>query len=266
MSLNRVLGPSANVEIKDVLQKTKQGVFNNLNCVQVGSIVKYDAPNNMAEVQISYKRKLPTNEIVTYPVLTECPVVFLSGGDTYLSFPIQPDDSCLILFNDRDLDTWWQTGEINVPPTSRAHSLSDAIVLVGVRNQSNKAALVDDKIELNGATKPILLRNEATFDIKAKKTTIDATAEKIVLKNDAQSFQPIFDALVQELAAKLMPLLADKLLTEIANMLIDTPVGPATGAVAAASKVKILALKPEFEAIKSNLQTVKSDFDELFGG
>lgn len=165
MTLNRVLGPQSQVQIRDVLDRTKDDVFYNLNCVQVGSIVSYDPAKNTASLQIAMKRQLPNNEIIDYPVLQDCPVVFLSGGQSYLSMPIGVGDSCLILFNDRDIDTWWATGESNIPNTPRAHSLSDAICLVGVRNQSNAQELRTNAVVLSGADKKIDIKNDIT-DLK----------------------------------------------------------------------------------------------------
>jgi len=158
--MERILAPVAQVELKDVLNKTKQDILFNLNCVQVGTIVSFDADKNTASVRLNFQRQLANGQIIDYPVLKECPVVFLSGGKSYLSFPIKAGDSCLLLFNDRDIDTWWYTGETNVPPTPRAHSLSDAFCLVGVRPQSNPQALNDEYVDLNGGDKKIAIRND----------------------------------------------------------------------------------------------------------
>lgn len=167
---NRILGPVSQVEIRDVLSRTKSDVAYSLNCIQVAEIISYDAAKNTASVQIQFKRQLATGESMPYPVLQDCPVVFLSGGTSYLSFPIQAGDTCLVLFNDRDIDTWWLTGEVNVPATPRCHSLSDGFVLVGVRNQTNAEALLETVVVLNGGLQKIVIKN----DIANLKLLIDS--------------------------------------------------------------------------------------------
>lgn len=174
--MERILAPIAQVEFKDVLNKTKADILFNLNCIQVGTIVSVNQIKNTASVKVNFQRQLATGEIVDYPVLQECPVVFLQGGTAYLNFPIKAGDTCLLLFNDRDIDTWWYTGETNVPPSSRAHSLSDAFCLVGVRPQSNPAALNSTYVDLNGGTNKLAIRNTA----KTLKILIDTLLDDII--------------------------------------------------------------------------------------
>jgi hypothetical protein len=241
MTLNRVLGPSAQVQIKDVLDKTKDDVFYNFNCVQVGSIISYDPAKNTASVQIQMKRELPNNSIVDYPPLQDCPVMFLSGGTSYLSFPILTGDSCVILFNDRDIDTWWATGSSNVPPSARAHSLSDAIIFVGVRNQSNKQTLLPTTVDLNGGEQRIAIRN--TYD----------------------SLKSILDALLLLISGQLIVWFTGQLLPAIEGITINMT-GPQAGTVTAASianleatKVQLLSIQTQVLAIKTRLNLLLSE-------
>jgi len=156
---NRIIGPQAQPELRDVLLRAKQDVSYSLNCVQIGTIRAYDPNANTANVTINFQRQLPTGEIIPYPELQSCPVFFLSGGSSYISLPIEIGDTCLVLFCDRDLDSWWKTGEVNIPATPRAHSLSDGIVLVGIRSQANKEALTANGVMVHGGNQKIVVRN-----------------------------------------------------------------------------------------------------------
>lgn len=240
MTLNKVLGPQTQVQIRDVLDRTKDDVFYNLNCVQVGSIVSYDPSTNTASLQIAMKRQLPNNEIIDYPVLQDCPVFFLSGGQSYLSMPIEPGDSCLILFNDRNIDTWWATGQSNIPNTPRAHSLSDAMCLVGIRNQSNAITLKTDVIEINAANKKILIKNSST-DLKL-----------------------VIDALFEELSNSLVTWLQTSLLTTLQGLTVDmagTPLPLTAASQAALSGISppLTVLKTQIDATKAQLALLLSD-------
>lgn len=237
MTLNRVLGPTSQVEIKDVLDRTKDEVYYNFNCVQVGSVVSYDPSKNTASVQIGMKRQLPTEQIIDYPVLEDCPVMFLFGGQSFISLPIAAGDTCIILFNDRDIDTWWYSGESNVPPSGRAHSLSDALVLVGIKNQTNKIALSTSAITLNGANK------------------------KITIKNSSQSLKPLLDELFDELTQSLISWLQTSLLTTLQGLQVQ--MGSTPLPLTPASIAALTALSPALTTLTTNMNLTKNKLGQL---
>ncbi|SQC91535.1 Mu-like prophage protein gp45 [Cedecea neteri] len=75
---------------------------------------------------------------VNYPLLVDVPVVFPHGGGCSLTFPLKKGDECLVIFADRAIDFWWQSGGIQEPVDARQHSLSDAFVLPGPQSQAKK--------------------------------------------------------------------------------------------------------------------------------
>ncbi len=122
--------------LRAVLDGLTQEIFDSLNCHAVGRIVKFDSAKQTASIQIGMLKQFP-DRAVPYPLLTDCPVVVLSGGLGSLTFPISPGDTCLVFFNDKDLDNWFSTGNEVLPNTQRKHSLSDGIALVGIRTRAN---------------------------------------------------------------------------------------------------------------------------------
>lgn len=166
----QILGAVAKPQTTDVIDKTKQEIYSTMNCVNVGKISLFDPLTNTAAIDLQITKVLSTGEIVPISVLLDCPVFFLSGGTSFVSMPIQPGDDCLVLFNDRDIDTWYSTGAKNPPRTARMHSFSDAFALVGVRPKPNAAALNDQALTLNAGTNKILIQNQVT-DLK---TLIDS--------------------------------------------------------------------------------------------
>lgn len=103
-----------------------------MNCHALGTVKAFNSVNQSAQVSINYKRVVngtPTD----YPALVDCPVVILGGGAGHLTFPIAAGDSCLVFFNDVNMDTWVSSGNQGSPPENgRLHSFSDAIILVGL--------------------------------------------------------------------------------------------------------------------------------------
>jgi len=76
-----------------------------------------------------------------YPVLVNVPVFTYQGGGAYIQMPIAVGDSCLLLFCDRDMDVWFETGQIAPPNSDRVHSINDAIAIVGINNLNKPLAI-----------------------------------------------------------------------------------------------------------------------------
>jgi len=83
----------------------------------------------------------PTGK-VTYenlPVLNDLPVIYPQGGGHTLTFPIKKGDEAFVIHAHRPIDAWHQNGGTdNKPIDARLHSLSDGMVLVGVRSTPRK--------------------------------------------------------------------------------------------------------------------------------
>ena len=139
-----------------------------------------------------------------------CPVVMLTGGTGHITMPIKQGDTCLLMFNDRDMDVWWASGQVNQEPTTaRTHNIADAIALVGIRHAKNAVANYD--------TDRIVIQND-----KAKVTV---GAEKIAIKNDAQSLKTLLVGLSNALNA---------FATATSTAAVEPTLGPASAALSSA--------------------------------
>ena len=112
---------------QEELQALKRDIFESLHCALPGTVVSFDSETQMAVIQPTIK----TSSDVEFPLLRDVPV-FMP-----VSFEIQEGDACLVIFADRDIDAWFETGEAEVPPSSRMHSLSDGFAFVGFRTRRN---------------------------------------------------------------------------------------------------------------------------------
>jgi hypothetical protein len=70
--------------------------------------------------------------------ILDMPVVFPSGGNFLVTFPITAGDEALAIFADRCIDQWWQNGGSgNLLAELRMHDLSDGFIIVGPRSVPN---------------------------------------------------------------------------------------------------------------------------------
>ncbi len=144
-----------------ILDQESDLIKSEINCVSLGTIQTFYPDSQTADISLNYKRVslYGTTPPVDYQLLVKCPVVVLNGGGGCLTFPIASGDSCLVLFCDREIDTWFTNSGVNAPQSARVHDLNDGIALVGIRNALNPisdystlaAILSSTQIKLTGS-------------------------------------------------------------------------------------------------------------------
>lgn len=132
--------------LNDLLNLLKKEILFDLQAHHVGTIQSFNSVKQTVTATINYTQTffqlntesgLYDNVETAYPVLVDCPIVVLSGGPVAFTLPIAKGDECLLLFNDRDIDNWFNGSYVGPPNSSRAHSFSDAFALVGVNSLAN---------------------------------------------------------------------------------------------------------------------------------
>ena len=161
-------------DLDDVLSGLKNEIFADLNCVQIGRIQKVNS-NQTVEILLQMKRRIPDNKIADYPLLVDCPYFVLQGGGAYIDMPIKKGDICLVLFNDRNIDTWWSTENVAESPDRRKHNLSDGFALIGVNSDVNP------------------LDNDGTF-VRILGTSGPGAEEKAARENDLTEINAVTDS------------------------------------------------------------------------
>ncbi|NHB88733.1 Gp138 family membrane-puncturing spike protein [Photorhabdus tasmaniensis] len=101
-----------------------------------------DAVTVTAQPAIRWKirKKDGVLESVSLPLLVDVPVIFPRGGGVTLTFPVKTGDECLVVFADRCIDYWWQSGGVQEPVDPRQHNLSDGFAIIGPQSQQQKIA------------------------------------------------------------------------------------------------------------------------------
>lgn len=138
-----ILRPVSNNEVNDSLEYS---VKRSLRVAMPGVIQSFDPENLTCVVEISvFSAKTEGTSIdrlsvdnVFYPLILDAPIVFPRGGGVTLTFPVKEGDECLVVFADRCIDFWWQSGNVQNGSRGRMHDYSDAFVIPGPQSQAKK--------------------------------------------------------------------------------------------------------------------------------
>jgi hypothetical protein len=241
MTVNTI-GPKADPTLNYLLGDVQRQTALSINCVQIGTIEDYNSSNNTAKVSINFKVLLKNGDEVSYPVLEDCPVFVFSGGDSSLSMPVEKGDTCLVLFNDKNMDDWYLTGKVKAPADNRIHSIADGIVLVGIRS------LADLKVypsvpTLDGGSKKIAIKNDDT-DLKSLMTSLNTT----------------LSSLIDEI--KKMNSKSADIMTAIAAITVTVSAAPGTSTVPL-NKATFESANGAFTNFNTELDSIKTDITEL---
>lgn len=183
-------------DLQDVLNGATEDLSYSLNCHRVGVIQSFNAEEQTATVKMIDKGVIQYDDgeqLVDYALLVDCPVVIYKGAKGGFTIPVNEGDPCLVCFNDRDLDSWLVDGLTQRPNTLRHHDFSDAIVVVGIRNQINK--IVDynnESTEMNYLDSKISIDDSKINLINTSGGSI-VLDEKLELKNTAENLKAVID-------------------------------------------------------------------------
>lgn len=122
---------------QETLNQLKKQVSSMLRVALPGTVESFDAETVTATIQLGILG-LSDGESKALSVLNDVPVMFPRGGGCSLTFPVNKGDECLVIFADRCIDFWWQSGGIQEPVDERMHDLSDAFCIVGPQSQAKK--------------------------------------------------------------------------------------------------------------------------------
>lgn len=158
-----------------------------LNCHQVGTIASFNPANGVVTAKVNMTATL-NGQAVPYPVFSGILIV-ANGGGGALTFPIAIGDPCLILFNDRDLDSWWTSSQTNLPPnTGRLHDFSDGLIIVGPFSRQGFATAFPSY-------------SSTDTQLTGPSGTLVSLGSKVGISNGSGSLKQVVDLLVSVLVA-----------------------------------------------------------------
>lgn len=174
--------------IRDAFRELMKGVCTSLP----GHVLTFDPVKQLAQVQPGILRVDINGAEFTLPPIIEVPVYF-PGGGYCVEYQVDPGCEGDIIFSQRCIDGWVQSGGVATNPIGRFHNMQDAMFLPGFRSKPN--ALPDFRnngvrLRNQAGTQFVWLKNDnsihmdngvARFSVLADGTTL--------MRNGAGSFQ-----------------------------------------------------------------------------
>lgn len=193
-----------NLNLASTFEEFRKEIFLTFNSHRIGIIQDFDSATQTATIKLVDKRVISTYEgtiLKDYSPLIRCPVMVYAAGDGWIDTPIVSGDECQIHFNDRNIDNWYETGQIQAPDSNRAHDLQDGIATIGLH--SKQKSIMDFDITAfgfrrgAGGTSKIQISSDQKIDIRNAaqdlKTLIDSfiTIIKNLKAQNGASLYPI---------------------------------------------------------------------------
>lgn len=168
--------------LTSLLQQASDTMSKQIRCAMPGIVQSFDSAKGTVVVQLAINDIARQKGIlgpVIFKPLVDVPVKLYGAGSFTITVPIEEGDECLVVFADRCIDAWFQSGGVQNQVVPRVHSLSDGFALFGLRNQTRLLA--------NYSADTLQIRNEdgstlidvADDAITVKTTTVTVNAQDV---------------------------------------------------------------------------------------
>ena len=148
------------VDLLTILKLFEEKIsFNTLNCIRVGIVDEYNPDTRIAKILIANKMLIGQNADGSQVTQNYAPIYakvwFFGWGDVGMTHPIEKGQEGILLFSDRELESWYINGGVNPLGEIRAHSLSDSIFITGLTSSPNMTATLQNCLNLFYGTKSL---------------------------------------------------------------------------------------------------------------
>lgn len=119
------------------------------NCMRIGIVQNVYNEDLTVDVLIANKKTIGLNEDGTQNVrdfpLIRAKIVYCNP---FVTYPIKQGDECVLLFSDREIESWFINGGVNPEGYPRMHALTDCVALFGIRSIPNMISILTNCLHL----------------------------------------------------------------------------------------------------------------------
>lgn len=131
------------VSFNDVMAIAQEAIMSRLNCHNIGRIIEFDSATQTCTVELMQIKQFNDQAFIPAPI-TQVPLIIYGSDNSYITLPNPVGSVCLLLFLDRNIDNFLETGEQYMPETSRMHDFTDAVALTTFKTLANPIENYDD--------------------------------------------------------------------------------------------------------------------------
>lgn len=164
------------LSLREAMEDASAGIWTSLPAL----VTSVDLPAQTISAQPAIRavqRDTQDNKTnVILPLLINVPIVWPRGGGFSLTFPLKVGDEVLVIFADRCIDTWWQSGGVGVQAEERMHDLSDGFAILAPTSQPKKLESVSsDSVQLRNEIGDnfIEIKEDGSITVKSGQSKID---------------------------------------------------------------------------------------------
>ncbi len=136
-------------DLTQTLLSSQSQTAQQINCMRIAKVVEFYPKNLTVQVRLVGKKLTGLNPDGSQ-ILKEYPPIHAKVlyCNPFCTFPITKDMECVLLFNDRELETWFITGDSNIQAYPRMHDLTDAVAIFGIRSLPMMIQILTDCLHL----------------------------------------------------------------------------------------------------------------------
>lgn len=132
-------------DMSNIIKFSNLKSMSELNCLKIAKVVEFHPDDLTVTVNLLNKKTLGDNKDGTPNVrdyaLIRAKVCFCNP---YILYPIKPGDDCLVLFADREIESWFINGDAQPVNYTRMHDLTDAFAIFGIRSMPKIGSIPDN--------------------------------------------------------------------------------------------------------------------------
>lgn len=173
------------VGITELIKKSFREMMKDVGTSVPGHILAFDPETQLAQIQIGISRKDVNGENFELPPIIECPV-YIYGGAYTVEIQLDQFDEGIILFSQRCIDGWVNTGGIANNPIARFHDMTDAMFLPGSKSQPKKIEnYANNGVRLRNkdGSFHVWLKNDGDIVLRGKNITFDSDNDVYLTAN-----------------------------------------------------------------------------------
>lgn len=148
----------------DLVQLLKSALNKNaydLNVCRIGIVEEFYPEKLTVKVKIAGKKTIGTNKDGSQKTEDFAPIYAkVCYCAPFITFPIVQGMECILLFNDREIETWFINGGANPEKYPRMHELTDAVAIFGIRSLPMMIQIISDCFNFFYGQSNIKLFNE----------------------------------------------------------------------------------------------------------